>query len=82
MCMKLKDVFCPVKYFKKWQASTTLVSARKPAFLKPNGLPFRGKELNDILETLLSPYIDYKKTNLFPIIPWWDGNSNGSDWFQ
>ena len=56
--------FCPVKYFKKWQNSSTIYSSRKPAFLTPNGSPFTGNDFNKILRVLLSPYIDYGKTKI------------------
>ena len=39
-----KGKFCLVKYFKKWQVSTTLTSCRKLAFLKPDGAAY-GKRI-------------------------------------
>ena len=41
-----------------------MISIRKPAFLKPNGSPLTGREFNDILKKLLSPYIDYNKSKI------------------
>ena len=59
-----KGKFCPVKYFEKWLNSNPPNSKTKPAFLKPNGAPFTGKEFNKILKQLLSPHIDYSKKRI------------------
>ena len=55
---------CPVKYYKKWLESTSVISNKKPAFLKLNGTPLTGRDFNGILNKLLSPYIDYSKTKI------------------
>ena len=59
-----KGSFCPVKHYKKWLESNPPMSSRKPAFLKPNGSPFTGRDLNKILKQLLSPHIDYTKNKI------------------
>ena len=56
--------FCPVRYYKKWLESNPPISNRKPAFLKPSGAPFTGKDFNKILKQLLGPHIDYTKNKI------------------
>ena len=59
-----KGNFCPVKYYIKWMKTNPPISSTKPAFLKPNGIPFTGNEFNRTLKELLSPYIDYSKKKI------------------
>ena len=59
-----KGKFCPIKYYRKWLDSNPPIQSKKPAFLKPDGSPLTGTDLNKILKQLLSPHIDYTKSRI------------------
>ena len=56
--------FCSVKYYQRWRQTNPPASTNGPAFVKPDGKAFTGKDFNQILKHLLSPHIDYKKQKI------------------
>lgn len=58
------STLCPVRAFKKWKATSTQFSNKKPAFRLENGKPLTGKKFNKYLKQLLGRHLDYERERI------------------
>lgn len=51
-----RGTLCPVRAYKKWKATSTNYSGKKPAFRDSEGRPLTGKRFNQILKSCLGKH--------------------------